>query len=167
MENFNFTHELLAVQNDLFRYALKLAVNDYDADDLLQETILRALQNKDLYAMDTNFKGWLYAIMRNIFINDYLAKKRRGNLYILSDPTNTFDAKDNSHLAVVDNRFDSEEIQKAMKTLSEKNYITFHLYVSGFKYKEIADKTGEPLGTVKSRIFNSRRKLKKLLLDFI
>ena len=45
MENFNFTHELLAVQNDLFRYALKLAVNDYDADDLLQETILRALQN--------------------------------------------------------------------------------------------------------------------------
>ena len=67
----NFTKDLLSIQDDLLRFAYKLTADREDANDLLQETSLKALDNEDKYMPETNFKGWVYTIMRNIFINNY------------------------------------------------------------------------------------------------
>ena len=71
MNSITFQKDLLGVQDDLLRFAYKLTSDREEANDLLQETSLKALDNKDKYMPDTNFKGWMYTIMRNIFINNY------------------------------------------------------------------------------------------------
>ena len=71
MNSITFQKDLLGVQSDLLRFAYKLTSDREEANDLLQETSLKALDNEDKYVPDTNFKGWMYTIMRNIFINNY------------------------------------------------------------------------------------------------
>ena len=71
MNSVSFKKNLLGVQEELLRFAYKLTADREEANDLLQETSLKALDNEDKYIPDTNFKGWMYTIMRNIFINNY------------------------------------------------------------------------------------------------
>lgn len=93
MNTYSFRKDLLAVQEELLRFAYKLTSDREEANDLLQETSLKALDNEDKYEPDTNFKGWMYTIMRNIFINNYRKIVREQtfvdqteNLYHLSLP---------------------------------------------------------------------------------
>ena len=139
MKSLSFRKDLIGVQEELLRFAYKLTANREEANDLLQETSLKALDNEDKYVPDTNFKGWMYTIMRNIFINNYRK--------IVRDQT-FVDTTDNYyHLNLPqDSGFDSTE---------------------GFKYREIAEKLGLPLGTVKSRIFFTRQRLQQELKDFV
>ena len=74
MKEFNFEKELLGVQDELFRFAYKLTANREKAEDLLQDTLLKAMLHKESYNKNTNFKGWLFIIMRNTFINGYRAE---------------------------------------------------------------------------------------------
>lgn len=67
----NFAQNLISIQNELLLFAYKLTSDQEEANDLLQETSLKALDNEEKYAVGTNFKGWIYTIMRNIFINNY------------------------------------------------------------------------------------------------
>lgn len=76
MNSMTFKKDLIGVQNDLLRFAYKLTSDREEANDLLQETSLKALDNEDKYMPDTNFKGWIYTIMRNIFINNYQSSAR-------------------------------------------------------------------------------------------
>ena len=108
----------------------------------------------------------MYIIMRNAFINNYRIKKSQGDLYILSEPDYHFLLRDDS-FAFIDNSQDAKEIRAALKTLPKEHYNAFMLYISGFKYREIAQETGVSLGTIKSRIFHNRKKLKQLLSDFV
>lgn len=166
MEDFDFTRELLAIRDKLFYLACRLAATKEEAEDLVQETLLKALENKEKYLENMNFGGWLYSIMRNLFINKYWAESRRPSVSGLSELIyNTF--QDDHPYSVAAHNLDYKEILDIVKTLSEKNHTAFHLFISGFKYQEIADMTQEPLGTVKSRIHYCRQKLKKLLSDFI
>ena len=71
MKSLSFRKDLVGVQDELLRFAYKLTTDREEANDLLQETSLKALDNEDKYTPDTNFKGWMYTIMRNIFINNY------------------------------------------------------------------------------------------------
>ena len=71
MKNFTFRKELVEAQDELLRFAYKLTMDIDEANDLLQETSLKALYNEDKYISDTNFRGWMYTIMRNVFINNY------------------------------------------------------------------------------------------------
>ena len=71
MKTVDFTQHLLSIQTELFRFAFKLTADREEANDLLQETSLKALDNEEKFTPDTNFKGWMYTIMRNIFINNY------------------------------------------------------------------------------------------------
>ena len=86
MRGFDFDEALVALQNELHCFAYKLTADKDEAEDLLQETMLKALDNKDKFNPGTNFKSWMYTIMRNAFINNCRAKKIRGNLYVLSEP---------------------------------------------------------------------------------
>lgn len=95
MNTYSFRKDLISVQEELLRFAYKLTADKEEANDLLQETSLKALDNEDKYMPDTNFKGWMYTIMRNIFINNYRRIVREqtfvdqtDNLYHLNLPHN-------------------------------------------------------------------------------
>ena len=161
MNSITFKKDLLGVQNDLLRFAYKLTSDREEANDLLQETSLKALDNEDKYMPDTNFKGWIYTIMRNIFINNYRKVVRdqtfvdqTDNLYHLNLPRDTaFESTESA--------YDLKEMHRIVNALPREYKVPFSMHVSGFKYREIAEKLGLPLGTVKSRIFFTRQKLQQ------
>ncbi|MBE6288147.1 MAG: RNA polymerase sigma factor [Mediterranea massiliensis] len=166
MSSLSFKKELIGVQEELLRFAYKLTADREEANDLLQETSLKALDNEDKYTPDTNFKGWIYTIMRNIFINNYRKIVREQtfvdqteNLYHLNLPRDT--AYESTERA-----YDLKEMRRVVNSLPKEYRIPFSMHVSGFKYREIAERLDLPLGTVKSRIFFTRQKLQRELKDF-
>ena len=146
MKSLSFRKDLIGVQDELLRFAYKLTTDREEANDLLQETSLKALDNEDKYTPDTNFKGWMYTIMRNIFINNYRK--------VVRDQTST------------ERTYDLKEMHRVVNALPKEYRVPFAMHVSGFKYREIAEKLNLPLGTVKSRIFFTRQKLQEELKDF-
>lgn len=142
-------------------FAITLTRDTETAKDLFQETLYRALANKDKYNVGTNIKAWLYTIMRNIFINNYRRKVKQAT--ILDSTPNEFLI--NLNQAVVNNSAESslriKDIQDAIHHLPEIFRNPFLLYFDGFKYHEIADMLSEPLGTIKSRIHFARKLLKE------
>lgn len=166
MRTANFAQNLLSVQTELLNFAYKLTADREEANDLLQETSLKALDNEDKYTAETNFKGWIYTIMRNIFINNY-RKTLRDQTYV--DKTDNqyflnqgFDLEGDS----TEGAYDLKEMHRIVNSLSKEYRVPFAMYVSGFKYREIAEKLQLPLGTVKSRIYFTRQKLQTELRDF-
>lgn len=140
MKTVDFTQHLLSIQTELFRFAFKLTADREEANDLLQETSLKALDNEEKFTPDTNFKGWMYTIMRNAFINNCRTKKIRGNLYVLSEPKYHFLLRDDSFI-FVDNGHDAKEIREALKTLPKAHYVVFMLYRSQISGNSRKDKS--------------------------
>jgi RNA polymerase sigma-70 factor (ECF subfamily) len=142
-------------------FALSLTRNNELAKDLYQETLYKAIANREKYTADTNIKAWLYTIMRNIFINDYRRNMKRnvssfdltGDYQKRNIPSLTFN---NSESNIV-----LKDIQKKIHKLPEIFKTPFHLYFEGYKYQEIACVMNEPLGTIKSRIHFARKLLKE------
>ena len=166
MRTANFAQDLLSVQTELLNFAYKLTADRAEANDLLQETSLKALDNEDKYTAETNFKGWIYTIMRNIFINNY-RKALRDQTYV-DQTDNQFYLNQNIDIEgdSTEGSYDLKEMRRIVNALPKEYRIPFSMYVSGFKYREIADKLGLPLGTVKSRIYFTRQKLQEELKDF-
>lgn len=166
MRTANFAQDLLSVQTELLNFAYKLTTDREEANDLLQETSLKALDNEDKYTAETNFKGWIYTIMRNIFINNY-RKALRDQTYV-DQTDNQFYLNQNIDIEgdSTEGSYDLKEMRRIVNALPKEYRIPFSMYVSGFKYREIADKLGLPLGTVKSRIYFTRQKLQEELKDF-
>ncbi|MBR5192832.1 MAG: RNA polymerase sigma factor [Bacteroidaceae bacterium] len=166
MRTADFTQNLLGMQTELHRFALKLTADREEADDLLQETSLKALDNEDKYTPDTNFKGWMYTIMRNIFINNYRRTVRDQTFVDHTDNLFHLSLPQDSGFESTEGNYDLKEIRKIVNMLPKEYRIPFSMYVSGFKYREIAERLGLPIGTVKSRIFFTRQRLQKDLKDF-
>lgn len=167
MEGQTFIKNLLSLQENLFKFAYSLTMNKADAQDLLQETSLRALKYQEKFTDETNLKGWLFTIMKNIFINDYRKViKVQTNVY--ENATESI----SSYSEEVCNEnpedlYDINLISKIIDQLDEEYRKPFDLFMSGYRYEEIAEKTGLPIGTVKSRIFKTRQKLKSDLRDWL
>lgn len=164
--SFNFKKDLVSVQGELLRYAYKLTANREEANDLLQETSLKALDNEDKFIPDTNFIGWMYTIMRNIFINKYRKLIREQTYVDQTDNLYHLNLPQDSGFASTEGSYDLKEIRRVVNTLSPEYRVPFSMHLAGFKYREIADKLEMPLGTIKSRIFFTRRKLQEELRDF-
>ena len=139
-----FRRDLLEVQSELQRFAYKLTADKEEANDLLQETSLKALANMDKYTPDTNFKGWVYTIMRNIFINNY-RKEIRDQTFV-DHTDNLFHINQPHELEnyTTENNYDSKEIYRVVHSLPREYRIPFLMHISGFKYREIAEKLGLP-----------------------
>ena len=166
MNSITFQKDLLGVQDDLLRFAYKLTSDREEANDLLQETSLKALDNEDKYMPDTNFKGWMYTIMRNIFINNYRKLVRDQTFVDQTDNLYHLNLPQESGFQSTESAYDLKEMHRVVNALPREYKIPFSMHVSGFKYREIAEKLGLPLGTVKSRIFFTRQKLQQELKDF-
>ncbi len=151
----------------LHNYALQLTHNMDDANDLVQETFLKAMRYADKFKKGTNLKGWLYTIMRNSFINNYRRLTKRNSFmdtqeeqYII-DSAVQFNTYNDGEV-----KFIRQDLSDAIDSLPDDLRITFELNAAGFKYHEIADKLNIPIGTVKTRIFVARRKLRVELQDY-
>lgn len=161
-----FESKLIELQANMMNFALTLTANREEAKDLIQETTLRALDNQEKYYENVNFKGWVFTIMHNIFVNNYRRMVRSqtmidqtDNLYHLNMPQDSgFDSPEGAYTVA--------EINRVMNTFADEYKVPFQMHVQGFKYEEIAQQLGLPIGTVKSRIFFARKRLQELLKDY-
>jgi len=165
MDPKQFQKNLLSMQDYMLNFALTLTSNKEDAQDLLQETTLKALDNQDMYMDDVNFKGWVLTIMRNIFINNYHKVVRTHTVIDQNADLYNLDVTNKSGFDSPDSSFQLKEISYAIECLNDDLRIPFSLFVSGYKYNEIAEHLKLPLGTVKSRIFFARAELKNSLKE--
>ena len=166
MNSITFQKDLLGVQSDLLRFAYKLTSDREEANDLLQETSLKILDNEDKYAPDTNFKGWTYTIMRNIFVNNYRRTVREMNLIDDTYSINQQSLIEDEEGDRFEFAYDMKQLYRVIHSIPEDMKVPFQMFVAGFKYREIAEKLGLPMGTVKSRLFFIRKRLKEELKDF-
>ena len=166
MTAIEFNHQLIGLETKLSRFAMSLTYNREEAQDLLQETYLKALSHRDKFVGYTNLKAWAFTIMKNTFINNYRKQQKENthndttnNLYFLNlsrelSPTRP------------DKEYTTYEITREIDNLPKEFREPFTMFLSGYKYKEISDELNLKIGTVKSRIFFTRKKLMESLKDF-
>ncbi|MFN8155421.1 MAG: RNA polymerase sigma factor [Bacteroidia bacterium] len=166
MTQLEFNHQVKEHYRPLRGYALKLTQDPEDANDLVQETMLKAFNNKDKFADGTNLRGWLYTIMKNIFINNY-RRMVKGNV-MTDDTENQFYINHAGHSVRNDgdSRIVMKEVNEAVESLSDSLRTPFLMSYQGYKYEEIAKYLAVPLGTVKIRIHVARQRLKKMLESY-
>lgn len=166
MTAIEFNRQLISHQDVLKYFALKLTTDIDDAEDLLQETFLKALKYRDKFEEHTNLKSWLYTIMKNTFINNYRRSVRKRNIMTSSEDKDFIKPAPSASPISPESTYNFKEISKTVETLSDDCKIPFKMHNDGFKYKEIAKELELPIGTVKSRIFLARQKLSKALKDY-
>ena len=163
MTRFEFNTLVVQHTESLRGYALHFTRDDDDANDLVQDTMLKAVTYRGRFKEGTNLKGWLYTIMKNTFINNYRRLVKTSGLVAQSDEIS------NAHLFYCaatnagERKFVMEDIKGAMAALSDDYYVPFSMYFEGYKYHEISDHLRIPIGTVKTRIHIARRTMKKAL----
>ena len=161
MSTVEFNQVLLRNADYLKPFAITLTRDAETAKDLLQETMYRALANKEKYNVGTNIKAWLYTIMRNIFINDYRRKAKQNTIFDATPNDFLLDHNQASIPNAAETGLRLKDIQAAVYQLPEIFRNPFMLYFEGYKYHEIAVLLTEPLGTIKSRIHFARKLLKE------
>ncbi len=163
MTTLEFSYSLNKASGSLKPFAMRLTRDADDANDLLQDTILKAFSNKEKFAEGTNLKAWLYTIMRNTFITNYQRAVRRGTFVDTTDNLHYI----NSGGQVIENgafgAFALTDIHVAIDKLDDVYKTPFQMFFRGFKYHEIADELRIPIGTVKNRIHIARKLLKDAL----
>ena len=161
-----FKSSVVGMQGNLLSFALKLTLDKDEAHDLVQDTMLKALNNESKFEAGTNLKGWMLTIMRNIFINNC---RRNAKGYAVVDVT-----EEAAHLSLPldsgvetpDGAFAVREITAVLADFPADYRKPFSMFVAGYKYEEISGLLKMPLGTVKSHIFFTRKRLRELLKDY-
>jgi RNA polymerase sigma factor (sigma-70 family) len=167
MTQLQFHNDLIEQQQRLFLYAKSLTADTEKAQDLLQETFLKALTYGDKFNQNTNLKAWVYTIMKNTFINNYRRNMNTNNTFGTNNKEFHLKTEFEKGYPSPESIYNSKEIIKCIDALEDEHKIPFNMFREGFKYKEIAEELNLPLGTVKSRIFFARQKLAKSLKEFI
>ena len=162
----SFEGKLLALQDNMMNFAMTLTANKEQAKDLTQECILRALDNKEKYYDNVNFKGWVFTIMHNIFVNNYRKMVRSQTMVDNTENLYHLNLPQNSGFNSPEGAFTISEIQKVLNSFTDEYKVPFEMHVQGYKYEEIADKLGLVIGTVKSRIFFARKRMQEMLKDY-
>ncbi len=166
MASAKFQQSLMNLQSNLLNFAYMLTSNRDDAYDLLQDTTLKALDNEEKYTEGTNFKGWVFTIMRNIFINNYRRGVRSATIIDTTDNLYHLNISQDSGIESPEDSYGAAEISAAINEFSDDYRIPFSMHIAGYKYNEIAEQIGLPIGTVKSRIFTARKKLRERFSDY-
>jgi RNA polymerase sigma factor (sigma-70 family) len=164
MSTVDFNNMLLNNTDFLKPFALTLTRDNETAKDLLQETLYRALANRDKYNVGTNIKAWMYTIMRNIFINNYRRKAKQNTIFDSTPNDFLIDYNQTAVANAAESTIRLKDINQAIHNLPDIFRKPFLLYFDGYKYHEIAEALNEPLGTIKSRIHFARKLLKEQIV---
>jgi RNA polymerase sigma-70 factor (ECF subfamily) len=170
-----FESEALSFLDALYRTALRMTRSEAEAEDLVQETYIRAFRFRQQFTPGTNLKAWLFRILTNTFINQYRRKAARPETTELDDVEESIlyrhmrdvspgSASPDPEAELIDSTL-SSEVKDALEALPEKFRTTLLLDVEGFSYKEIAEMLDIPIGTVMSRLHRGRKFLQKRLYD--
>lgn len=166
MTSIEFSTAVAHIHTGLKPAAFKFTRDNEAAKDLVQDTLVKALRNRDKFKPGTNLKGWIYTIMRNTFITKYHRDSKRKTLIDTTDNLHYI----NSSNLVVENAGASqlviEEIETAVASLKDTYRIPFEMHFDGYKYYEIADILEIPIGTVKNHIHVARKDLKRKLARY-
>ncbi len=165
-DHITFKNRLLGLQNNLLNFAYQLTTNREAAQDLVQDTTLKVLDNESKYVDNVNFKGWVFTIMRNIFINNYRRQVRSATVIDTTEDLYHLNLSQESGLTSPEGSFAAKEISTAINSFTPEYKVPFTMYIAGYKYSEIAEQMQLPLGTVKSRIFFARKRLQSMLKDY-
>ncbi len=136
METNAFQTRLMNLQSNMLNFAYMLTSNRDDAYDLLQDTTLKVLDNKDKYVENTNFKGWVFTIMRNIFINNYRRVVRSATVIDQTEDCYHLNLSQDSGLETPEGSYGANEITSAIAEFPEKYRVPFEMHVAGYKYNE-------------------------------
>ncbi len=170
-----FAEQAMQFAPQLYSSALRMTRNAADAEDLIQETYLRAYRGYNNFEEGTNLRAWLFRILTNTYINSYRARQRRPQESELGDVEDLYLYKRISGIDVAsrsaeDTLFDlftDDEVKKALEDLPESFRLPVLLAdVQGFSYKEIAEMLDVPIGTVMSRLHRGRKAMQKALIEF-
>lgn len=161
-----FTHKIASLRPTLQNFTRRFTNDREESHDLVQDTMLKALMYQDKFREDTNLKGWLFTIMRNTFINNYRKNQRARtsndttkDLYFLNvEEDHTFNRPQES--------MEFKEIWRNVNHVKDELLIPFKMHTTGYKYHEIAEHLGIPIGTVKNRIFHARKEIQKRLQGY-
>jgi RNA polymerase sigma factor (sigma-70 family) len=162
-ETLNFDSLISEYRTKLKIYAMNFTHDEDDADDLIQDTLLKAYTYFANFKPGTNFRGWLFTIMKNTFINNYRRNTRSRAIIITEEDISANNLAHSATRNEGETKFINEDIAKALKTLPANLYEPFIMYFEGYKYHEIAEEFSMPVGTVKTRIHHARLHLKKYL----
>lgn len=174
-ERAGFANEAMQYAGQLYNAALRMTRNRSDAEDLVQETYLRAYRGYGGFEDGTNLRAWLFRILTNTYINSYRAKQRRPqetelndveDLYLYRRISNVESASRSAEDTLFE-MFTDDEVKSALESLPESFRLPVLLAdVQEFSYKEIAEMLDIPIGTVMSRLHRGRKAMQKALIDF-
>jgi RNA polymerase sigma factor (sigma-70 family) len=159
MTESDFKYRLIDLNESLMKFAFRLTADRDDAKDLVQETFLKALKHSDKFINESNLKAWTFTIMKNTFINSYRHNVHQNLYRDHSDESFYINQvkSDDSHDPV--SSYSALEINQTIEQLKDMFRLPFKMHIYGYKYHEIADELNLNIGTVKSRIFLSRKQL--------
>ncbi len=165
-----FAREFMPQMDALYNFAYHLTYNESDAQDLVQETLMKAYRFLDSFQEGTNAKAWLFKILKNAFINAYRKRSRQPQTIDYEEVIHQQDNEDNPRIGYVDLRHEifqdmmGDEVTGALNALPEEfRTVVLLCDVEGFTYEEIANITDVPIGTVRSRLHRARNLLKERL----
>lgn len=161
-----FNHQIASLQSTLELFTRRFTNDQQESEDLIQDTVLKALTYRDKFTRNTNLKGWLYTIMRNTFINKYRKAQRAKTTYDDTEELYYLNVPDNYTFHSPDTTYEYKDIMKCVNDVKDDLLVPFKMHTEGYKYHEIADKLEIPIGTVKNRIFHARKEIQKRLVGY-
>lgn len=166
MTHTEFTRNLEGMRGELRTFTHRFTSNREVSQDLVQETMLKALLYRDKYRTDTNLKGWLFTIMRNTYINQYRRLQRARTFTDTTANLHFLQVEDEHTFHRPESSAEYKEVWNRVNSLRDELLIPFKLHTSGYKYHEIAEHLNLPIGTVKNRIFHARKEIQKKLTGY-
>lgn len=164
MTTLEFNKNVNEIESLLFGFAMRLTRNKENAKDLMQETLMRCFDKRDRFQEGSNFKSWSTTVMYNSYINHYRKRKTKNKVIKPVENFNIFvenkSMEGNAYSLIM-----MKELKKIVNKLTDDYKVPFKMFVEGYQYDEIAEKLDIPMGTIKSRIFYARKKLKAMVTD--